>query len=147
MTSGSLNKTAENDDERSMSNPQSKQAIKKALIDAMKARDDQKRSILRLAMNAITAQEKHLKVAELPDSEVFSVLQKMIKQGEQSYQQYQDAKRTALAEKEQTEIKILASFLPQLGFEGLHDHAHVFQRLGLATKECVVNQSFQVFRA
>jgi hypothetical protein len=49
----------------------------------------------------------------LDDAGVTSVLERMIKQGRDSAQQYRDGKREDLASKEDYEIKVLQGYLPQ----------------------------------
>ncbi len=49
----------------------------------------------------------------LDDAGVTSVLERMIKQGRDSAQQYRDGNREDLASKEDYEIKVLQGYLPQ----------------------------------
>jgi len=51
--------------------------------------------------------------SDLKNNDELSLLQKMIKQRNDSIKQYNDAGRNELAEKEQKEIDIIQSFLPE----------------------------------
>ena len=78
---------------------------------AMKARDKARLAALRLVM----AEFKNVEIDErtpLTDQRVLAVLDKMTKQRKDSFQQFQDAGRTDLADIEALEISIIAEFLP-----------------------------------
>jgi len=81
------------------------------LTAAMKARDAARTSTLRMAKAAIMNKEIDKKGA-LDDGEAIKLLQGLVKQREDSADQYQKANRLELAEKEQGEIVILKSYLP-----------------------------------
>jgi hypothetical protein len=81
------------------------------LTAAMKARDAARTSTLRMAKAAIMNKEIDKKGA-LDDGEAIKLLQGLVKQREDSADQYQKANRPELAEKEQGEIVILKSYLP-----------------------------------
>ena len=81
------------------------------LTAAMKARDAARTSTLRMAKAAIMNKEIDKKGA-LDDGEATKLLQGLVKQREDSADQYQKANRPELAEKEQGEIVILKSYLP-----------------------------------
>ena len=87
------------------------ESIKAAMKAAMKARDKERLGTIRL----IQAEFKRIEVderIELDDARALAVLDKMVKQRRDSAQQYLDAGRTELAEKEQAEIAVLQEFLP-----------------------------------
>ena len=79
---------------------------------AMKTREELKVSTLRLlkaaASNAAIAKGKPV----LEDAEMVEVIAKLVKQREESIAAYTKGNRPELAQKEQTEAKILQSYLP-----------------------------------
>jgi uncharacterized protein YqeY len=81
------------------------------LTSAMKAKDALRTSTLRMAKSALKNKEidKH---APLDDAETAKVLQALVKQREDSAQQFASAGRTELADKEQAEIAVLKAYLP-----------------------------------
>ena len=78
---------------------------------AMKAGDKDRLKVLRLILAAIKQQEVDRRV-ELEDSDVLSVLNKMVKQRRDSVTQFRDGGREDLAAIEQDEIGILEHYLP-----------------------------------
>lgn len=85
--------------------------ITKDLTAAMKAQDAARTSTLRLAKAAIKNREidRH---AALDDGETVRVLQGLVKQREDSVEQYSRANRPELADKERAEIAVLTAYLP-----------------------------------
>jgi uncharacterized protein YqeY len=89
--------------------------IESAMRDAMRARDEQRTSTLRMAMAAVHNQ-RIARGRELTDDEVVDVLTKQVKQRRESIAMYRDAGREERAAAEEAEAAILAEFLPeQLG--------------------------------
>ena len=82
--------------------------------EAMKARDELRVSTLRLISAAILAREtsgpERLK---LGDAEIVDVMQKMVKQRQESLEIYEKAGRSELAAKERGEIEIITKYLPK----------------------------------
>jgi len=78
---------------------------------AMKARDKDRVAALRLIMSEFKRVEVDERI-ELTDERVLQILDKMTKQRKDSHQQYADAGRDDLADKEAMEIAIIAEFLP-----------------------------------
>ena len=79
---------------------------------AMKKKDKSLLTTLRMAKSAI----KQIEIDErrtLSDADVLTVLNRLIKQRQESIKQYQDGGRPELAEQEQAEITILQTFLPK----------------------------------
>ena len=79
---------------------------------AMKARDAERLSAIRLMLAAI----KQLEVDErkdLSDPEAISVIERMIKQRRDSIAQFQAAGRKDLVDKETFELGLLSSYLPK----------------------------------
>lgn len=79
---------------------------------AMRAKDKERLSVLRMFTAAIKQIEIDERV-ELDEARVLAVLDKMIKQRKDAAQQFKDADRTDLFDKEMAEIKILETYLPQ----------------------------------
>lgn len=81
---------------------------------AMKAKDANRLSVLRMAKAALM-NEANKKSAdyELSDEESAKVLQRLVNQRKDSIAQYENAGRNELAEKEKTELLILKDYLPQ----------------------------------
>jgi len=77
----------------------------------MKAREELKLSTLRMIKATLKNREIE-KMAPLEDGESIKALQSMVKQRRDSAQQYRDAGRNELAEKEEGEISIIESYLP-----------------------------------
>lgn len=96
-----------------------KTRITSAMKTAMKAREKQRLSAIRL----ILAELKRIEVDEridVDDARVLVVLDKMCKQRRDSIEQYQAAGRTELADVEIFEIAVIQDFLPtQLSAEEL----------------------------
>lgn len=82
---------------------------------AMKAKDAVALTALRALKTALTnaAIEKGGLGTELEEGEALAVVRKQVKQRQDSYQQFTDAGRAELAEKEEAEIKVLEGYLPQ----------------------------------
>lgn len=84
---------------------------------AMKAKDAPRLSTLRLINAAIKDKDIALRGqgndAGVPDSEILSILAKMIKQRQESATTYEQAGRLELAEKERAEIGVIEEFLPR----------------------------------
>jgi uncharacterized protein len=86
--------------------------IAQDLTAAMKARDALRTGTLRMAKAALKNREIE-KRATLDDAEASRVLHTLVKQREDSAQQYRAAGRPELAEKEEAEIVVLKAYLPQ----------------------------------
>ncbi len=86
-----------------------------SLKEAMKAGDKLKVSTLRLITSALKDRDIEARGAgkTLTDDDILALLQKMVKQRQESLKIYQDAGRSDLAEQEQGEISIIQSYLPQ----------------------------------
>ena len=85
--------------------------ITQDLTSAMKAQDAARTSTLRLAKAALKNREIE-KRAPLEDGESLKVLQGLVKQREDSVEQYTKGNRPELAEKERAEIAVLRAYLP-----------------------------------
>lgn len=94
-----------------------REQIKAKLIESMKAKDEQATGTLRLINAAIKDKDIEARPKGNPngidDSSVMSLLQSMIKQRKESIEMYRQGHRDDLAAKEQAEVDIIQSFLPQ----------------------------------
>ena len=79
---------------------------------AMKSNDKLRLSTIRMIRSAAKNKEIELQ-RKLNDDDIFMVIQGMVRKGEDSIEQFQAGERLDLVEKEQQEIEILKSFLPQ----------------------------------
>ena len=81
---------------------------------AMKAKDAERLSVLRMAKAALM-NEANKKSAdyELSDDETVKVLQKLVNQRKDSIEQFENAGRDEMAAKEKAEIAVLQEYLPQ----------------------------------
>lgn len=82
------------------------------LTEAMKAKDADRLSTLRM-VKANLMNRKIEKGGELTDDEIAKALQSLVKQRRDSIEQYENAGRTELAERERTEIAVIEVYLPQ----------------------------------
>lgn len=83
---------------------------------AMKAGDKLRLSTIRMISAALKDRDIEARGAgkePIPDAEILSLLQKMIKQTQESLEIAEKAKRADLAEQARGEIAVLASFLPR----------------------------------
>ncbi len=85
--------------------------INEDLKAAMKSKDSERLSTLRMVKTALKNREID-KMEALTDEEAIRVLQSQVKQRRDSIEQYQQAGRIELAEKEAAEIKIIEEYLP-----------------------------------
>src|SRR5213593_3443067 len=81
------------------------------LTAAMKARDAERLSVLRMMKTAVKNREIEAR-AELDDPQVIQVLSTLIKQRRDSIEQFNRGDRPELAEKEAAEIKVIEEYLP-----------------------------------
>jgi hypothetical protein len=87
-----------------------------ALKDAMRARDQRKVGTLRLVNSALKDKDieaRGLGKPPLNDEDILALLQKMIKQRNDSIEAYQKAGREDLVTQEQEEKSIIEAYLPQ----------------------------------
>jgi uncharacterized protein YqeY len=84
------------------------------LKEAMRAKDADRLSVLRLAKAAMmnAAIEKHGAGGKLADAEAMAVLRKQVKQRHDAIAGFEQGGRPELAQKEQKEIVYLAEYLP-----------------------------------
>ena len=89
-----------------------KSQVEQDIRRAMKARSETELSTLRLLMAALKQQEIDHRI-ELTDAAVLTIIEKMIKQRKESLRIFREAQRDELANKEQAELEILMSYMPQ----------------------------------
>ena len=93
-----------------------RQTLNNAMKAAMKAGDKRRLSTLRLVNAAITDRDianRGNGADRVGDTEILSILSKMIKQREESARIYEEQSRLELAEQERQEIEIIRDFLPR----------------------------------
>lgn len=94
-----------------MSESSLKSRITDAMKTAMREKDRDRLGTIRLMLAAIKQIEVDERI-ELDDTRVLAVLDKMVKQRRDSAQQYSDAQRQDLADRENAEIVVIQEFLP-----------------------------------
>ena len=93
-----------------------KKQIEDKLNEALRAKDKNTYPTLRLVVSAIKDAEiagRSKGVKELKDSDIISLLKKMLKQRNESCDVYQKAGRKELLENEKKEIGVINTFLPK----------------------------------
>ncbi|MEK7092750.1 MAG: GatB/YqeY domain-containing protein [Patescibacteria group bacterium] len=91
-----------------------KQQLRDEMTKSMLAKDALKTSVLRMLVSALNYYEIQKGGAgyEASDEDVLAVIQKEVKQRHDSIEQFNNAGRKELAEKEQKELTILQAYLP-----------------------------------
>lgn len=89
-----------------------KERTEKDFVEAMKNKDEQTLSVLRMLKSAIHNKEIENK-KELEDIDIVAVIQSQIKTRRDSIQMYKSGGRQELAQKEEKEISILQKYLPE----------------------------------
>ena len=93
-----------------------KKQIEEKLNEALKSKDKNTYPTLRLVVSAIKDAEiagRSKGQKELKDSDIISLLKKMVKQRNESCEVYEKAGRKELLENEKKEITVINSFLPK----------------------------------
>ena len=91
-----------------------KEQLRADLTTAMKARDELGSSTLRMVLTAITNEEVAGKQArQLSDDDVVKVLTREAKKRREAYDAYSHAGREELAAREQAELGVIETYLPQ----------------------------------
>jgi uncharacterized protein len=85
--------------------------IQKDIVVAMKAKDEMKLSVLRMAKSALQLKEVE-KMRPLDATESIQLLQTLVKQRKESIDQFSKGGRQDLVDKEMKELAILESYLP-----------------------------------
>ena len=110
--------------------------IEKDFLAAMKNREPEKVSVLRLVKAAFGNYAIEKKKNRLEDAEALDVLQKQAKQRRESVESYEKAGRPELAEKERQELNLLQTYLPkQLSDEEIGNLARsIIESVGAKSK-------------
>lgn len=95
-----------------MSDSSVKLALNAAMKEAMRAKDKDRLSVIRMALAAFKQVEVDERI-DVDETRALQLIDKMIKQRRESVRQYQDAGREDLAQIENSEIVVLQEFLPQ----------------------------------
>ena len=82
------------------------------LLEAVRSKDELRRSALRLIKAGLQAEEKS-KGKALGEDEVVQVLSREAKRRRESIEAFKDGNRPDLVEKEEAELAIIAGYLPQ----------------------------------
>ena len=93
-----------------------REQVKSAQVEAMKAGDKERLAAVRLILAKLKDRDIELRTAgSVPDDDtvVGEVLQKMVKQRRESIEMFKNGGRDELAAKEQAELGVIESFLPQ----------------------------------
>ena len=101
-----------------------KSKISEAYKQAMLNKDDDRKRVINTLRAEIKNKEIELRASnkELLDSDILSVIQKLIKQNRDAIKMFKEGGRQDLVDATNTEIKILEEFLPkQLTSEEIHN--------------------------
>ena len=90
--------------------------VNRDMIEAMKARQAERLSALRMVKTALKLRETELP-GGVDDTEAARVLNTLLKQRRDAAEQYRAANRADLAEKEENEARIIQSYLPESASE------------------------------
>jgi uncharacterized protein YqeY len=85
--------------------------IQKDLVDAMRAKDELRLSVLR-GMKAAIKHKEVEKIRALDEAESIQILQTLVKQRKESIEHFSKGNRPELADKETKELAILENYLP-----------------------------------
>lgn len=86
--------------------------IRADLTESMKARDAARTSTLRMLQSALQYEQIE-KGHGLSDEEAVTIIQRSVKQRQDSIEQYTSGNRPELAEKERSELEMLQKYLPE----------------------------------
>jgi uncharacterized protein YqeY len=94
-----------------------RERLQTALKEAMKAKEAERLSTLRLVNAAIKDREIAVRgdsdAGEVGEAEILQIMGKMVKQRQESARAYEEGGRLELAEKELNEILVIQEFLPR----------------------------------
>jgi len=88
-----------------------KDKITQDMKDTMKSGDKERLGVIRLILSALKQREVDERIV-LDDSQILSVLDKMLKQRRESVTQFTQGNRKDLADKEEAEIKVIQGYMP-----------------------------------
>ena len=93
-----------------------REKLTESMKEAMKAKDSRRLSTVRLIQSAVKDRDianRGVGKDAATDDEILQILQKMVKQREESAKIYEDAGRAELASQEREEIDVLMTFMPE----------------------------------
>ena len=95
-----------------------RERVNSALKDAMRAKEADRLSTLRLINAAIKDKDIALRGSQdeavgVTDADVLAIMGRMVKQRQESARAYEEGGRLELAEKELSEVKVIEEFLPK----------------------------------
>ncbi|MEV4606008.1 GatB/YqeY domain-containing protein [Neorhizobium sp. LMR1-1-1.1] len=93
-----------------------REKLTESMKEAMKAKDSRRLSTVRLIQSAVKDRDianRGVGKDAATDDEILQILQKMVKQREESAKIYEDAGRAELASQEREEIDVLKTFMPE----------------------------------
>lgn len=93
------------------------------IMEAMKSKDEIRLRVLRLIKTEFMKFETTKNASELNDSAEINILKAMIKQRNQSIEEYTKANRMDLVDSEKAEIEIIETFLPKMVSEDVLKNA------------------------
>jgi hypothetical protein len=96
--------------------------VQKDLVDAMRAKDELRLSVLRSIKSAIQYKETE-KIRAIDENESIALLQTLVKQRKESIDQFTKGNRPELADKESKELAIIETYLPAGASEAEMDAA------------------------
>ncbi len=94
-----------------MADSATKTALTAAMKDAMRNQHKERLGVIRLALAAFKQVEVDERI-EIDETRSVAILDKMLKQRKDSFQQYSDAGRADLAKQEAYEMEVLQEFMP-----------------------------------
>lgn len=86
--------------------------LRSDLNQSLKSKDEPKVSTLRLLLSALNYKKIEVQ-RELTDQDILSVIQKEVKKRKESIELFKQGKRDDLVAKEEAELQILQTYLPQ----------------------------------
>jgi uncharacterized protein len=89
-----------------------RQRLSEDMKNAMRAKESLKLETIRFLNSAIKNKEIEMRPEPITEKEIMDVIKKLVKQRKESIEQFTAAGRTDLADKENSELKILEEYLP-----------------------------------
>ena len=80
---------------------------------AMKERNQVKMDTLRFLQSAVKYREIEVRPAEIKDEDIIGVIKKLVKQRQESIEQFDKAGRKDLSDKERAELEVIQTYLPK----------------------------------
>ncbi|MCH2535567.1 MAG: GatB/YqeY domain-containing protein [Bdellovibrionales bacterium] len=90
-----------------------KETIMADVKEAMKSKEMEKLTVLRFIHSSIKNKEIEVRPNELTSDDELQVIKKLAKQRQESIEQFSNAGRQDLADKEKAELEIISKYLPE----------------------------------